>query len=416
MNELIEKAQQAKWSREQLALLTTEEKNEALQHMAEALENERNFIVAENKKDIDEAKEANISAALIDRLTLSDQRVIGMANGLRQVAELENPIGEITEEWTRPNGLLIQKQRVPLGVIGMIYEARPNVTAEASALCLKAGNAVLLRGSSSASHSNQAIVDVLKRALEDTALPPTALQLLTDTSRETANEMLKLTDYLDVLIPRGGAGLIQHVVKEAAVPVLETGVGNCHVYIDASAKKEMAIQIAVDAKTDRPSVCNACETILLHADWADNYLVELSEELRKQGVTIRGNEKARALDGNIERVSEEDWSCEYLDLTVALNIVDSTEDAIRHIQSYGTGHSEAIVSEEPLSVENFTSRIDAAALYHNASTRFTDGEEFGFGAEIGISTQKLHVRGPMGLTALTSNKYLIKGTGQTKSK
>ena len=414
MSELIEKAKKASEIASTLAVKSTEQKNAALKLIAEQLLAETEYILAENEKDLANGRENNIGDYLLDRLKLTEGRIKDMAEGLEQVITLTDPVGEILEKWERPNGLQIEKVRVPLGVIGMIYEARPNVTVDASSLCLKTGNAVLLRGSTSAIHSNKAIVEVIHRALEKSELPIETVQLLEDTSRETASEMFKLNEYLDVLIPRGGAGLIQSVVKNASVPVLETGVGNCHVYIDDAANTEMAISIAVNAKTQRPSVCNSAETILVHKDWAEKNFDALIGALKEKNVEIRANEKACQLDESLATATEDDWETEYLDLTVAIRVVDSLEDAINHIQTYGTKHSEAIVTENKDNVETFFKLVDAAALYHNASTRFTDGFEFGFGAEIGISTQKLHARGPMGLPALTSTKYIVRGTGQIK--
>lgn len=415
MSELIEKAKLAKQAAQTLALLSTQEKNEALLAMADALLANAAYLLTENLKDVEVGEEKGVQPNLLDRLRLTDTRIQDMAEGLRQVATLADPIGELLEEWERPNGLHIKKIRVPLGVIGMIYEARPNVTVDASSLCLKAGNAVVLRGSSSAIHSNKALVRVLHEALEQSAIPAHALQLIEDTRRETATHMFKLNAYLDVLIPRGGAGLIQSVVEQASVPVLETGVGNCHVYIDETAEPEMAIRIAVNAKTQRPSVCNAAETLLVHEKWAASHLLTLTEALRERGVEIRGNEAACELDPKLSRATEADWATEYLDFIVALRVVSHLDDVISHIRHYGTRHSESILTEDPAAVETFFNQIDAAALYHNASTRFTDGFEFGFGAEIGISTQKLHARGPMGLPALTSTKYLVEGSGQIKA-
>ncbi|PSL50798.1 glutamate-5-semialdehyde dehydrogenase [Salsuginibacillus halophilus] len=414
MSSVMKKAKAAKSAKEQLALLSREEKDDALEAMATALTKEASWILAENEKDMQAGRENGLSEALLDRLALTKERIHSIAEGVREVKKLPDPIGDTVRTWERPNGIQIEEVRVPLGVIGMIYEARPNVTADASALCLKSGNPVLLRGSSSAFQTNKAIVDVLHRALDETKLPSLALQLVEDTSREAAHEMLHLTEDLDVIIPRGGASLIQHVVKNASVPVLETGVGNCHVYIDESADDRMGVQIAVNAKTDRPSVCNACETVLIHRDWADQYAASLVEELKAKGVAIRGDDYMQAHFDGITPAETNDWHEEYLNLTVAIRTVPSLNDAIRHIQTYGTGHSEAIVTEETGAADEFMARIDAAALYHNASTRFTDGNEFGFGAEIGISTQKMHVRGPMGLEALTASKYLVRGNGQIK--
>ncbi|MFC0473401.1 glutamate-5-semialdehyde dehydrogenase [Halalkalibacter kiskunsagensis] len=414
MNELRIKAQNAKESARVLATKTTQEKNEALTLMAIQLMKEESYLLTENAKDVQIARKNGTNAGIIDRLTLTSERLQDIAEGLKQVASLTDPVGESLSKTTRPNGLHIEKVRVPLGVIGMIYEARPNVTIDASSLCLKAGNAVLLRGSSSAIHSNTALVAVVQRALEKTSIPVEAIQLIEDTSRETATEMFTLNEYLDVLIPRGGASLIQSVVKNASVPVLETGVGNCHLFIDRSAKPEMAISIAVNAKTQRPSVCNTIETILVDHQWADAHFQDLLHSLDEKGVAFVGDEKTQSYDQRIKAADEADWATEFLELKVALKIVDSVDEAISHIHVYGTKHSESIISEDAKNIQTFLNQIDAAAVYHNASTRFTDGFEFGFGAEIGISTQKLHARGPMGLEALTSTKYIVQGTGQVK--
>lgn len=414
MSELIQKARKAKKITEQLAVTSTADKNAALALISEQLIAEMDYILAENEKDLQAGKKNGLSEALLDRLSLTEARVRDIADGLRQVIELTDPVGEVLETIERENGLQIEKVRVPLGVIGMIYEARPNVTVDASSLCLKTGNAVLLRGSSSAIYSNKALVAVTHRALEKSNLPIETVQLLEDTSRETASEMFKLNEYLDVLIPRGSANLIQTVIKNASVPVLETGAGNCHLYIDANAKKEMALPITINAKVQRPSVCNAAETILVHKDWANEHLPALIAELKAHDVKIYADEAARAIDSSLGIATEDDWKDEYLNLSVALKIVPTLADAIEHIRKYGTKHSEAIITESDENAVTFLNRVDAAAVYHNASTRFTDGAEFGFGAEIGISTQKLHARGPMGLPALTSTKYVIHGTGQIR--
>ncbi|ARK29459.1 glutamate-5-semialdehyde dehydrogenase [Halalkalibacter krulwichiae] len=414
MSELLSKAKKASECARFLSTLTTEEKNNALNKIAKQLLQEEAYLLEENEKDIQVARSNGTPEGLIDRLTLTSERLHDMAEGLKQVASLQDPVGEVLSSHTRPNGLQINKVRVPLGVIGMIYEARPNVTIDASSLCLKAGNAVLLRGSSSAIHSNTALVKVVQRALEQTNIPIEAIQLLEDTSRDTATEMFTLNEYLDVLIPRGGASLIQSVVKNASVPVLETGVGNCHLFIDESAKKEMAISIAVNAKTQRPSVCNAIETILVDQQWAKEHFQELLDALAEKNVSFVGDEKTQTWDNRIKQAEQADWENEFLDLIVAIKIVDTLEEAITHIHTYGTKHSESIISEDAANVVAFLNRVDAAAVYHNASTRFTDGFEFGFGAEIGISTQKLHARGPMGLEALTSTKYIVQGSGQVK--
>lgn len=414
MSEIIGKARRAKEITYQLATLTTKQKNEALVAMASMLESETEAILIANEMDVKNGQDAGQTKTLLDRLTLTESRIKDMADGLRQVAELTDPIGETIQTIDRPNGLRIEKKRVPLGVIGIIYEARPNVTVDAAGLCLKTGNAVILRGSSTAIHSNRQIVRCLQAALDEIALPKEAIQLVEDTSREAASELFTLNEYLDVLIPRGGASLIKTVVENASVPVLETGVGNCHVFIDETADVEMARSIAINAKTQRPSVCNAAETLLIHRKWADNHLPALLTDLHEHGVELFGEEELLKWDSSATIAKEQDWAEEYLDLKVAIKLVNSTEDAMDHIRTYGTKHSEAIVSETAEHVQAFLNGVDAAAVYHNASTRFTDGFEFGFGAEIGISTQKLHARGPMGLEALTSTKFMIFGEGQIK--
>ena len=411
--ELLQKAQQAKAAAALMAKMTTDQKNRALQFISVQLMEEQQYILKENEKDIAAGQQKGMSESLVDRLKLDEARLQDMADALVQLTELDDPVGEVLEQWQRPNGLEMTQIRVPLGVVGMIYEARPNVTVDASSLCLKTGNAVVLRGSSTAIHSNIAIVNVIHHALQKSDLPVDAVQLIEDTSRETAAQMFKLNSHLDVLIPRGGAKLIKTVVENATVPVLETGAGNCHIYIDATASVQMAIDIAINAKTQRPSVCNAIETILVQKEWAAAHLAELVEKLQQQGVAIHGDETTQQCSGVIP-AEPADWGTEYLGLEAAIKVVDSVDEAIQHINLYGTKHSEAIISETLENVEQFMMEIDAAAVYHNASTRFTDGFEFGFGAEIGISTQKLHARGPMGLPALTSTKYLIKGNGQIK--
>lgn len=412
-NDLLQKAQLAKTAAAVMAKTTTAEKNEALQLISTQLLEEQAFILGENEKDVAAGRAGGMSESLIDRLKLDAGRLSDMAEALIQLTELADPVGEVLEQWERPNGLSMTKIRVPLGVIGMIYEARPNVTVDASSLCLKTGNAVVLRGSSTAIHSNKALVQVIHHALQKSALPEEAVQLIEDTRRETAAQMFKLNSHLDVLIPRGGAKLIQTVVQNASVPVLETGAGNCHVYIDETADADMAVSIALNAKTQRPSVCNSCESILVHQEWAKDHLGKLVEALQQQNVQIHGDEAVQQY-GEVIPAGEEDWGTEYLGLEVAIKVVDSVGEAIAHVNMYGTKHSEAIISETLESVDQFFMEVDAAAVYHNASTRFTDGFEFGFGAEIGISTQKLHARGPMGLPALTSTKYLIQGNGQVK--
>ncbi|ANU14540.1 glutamate-5-semialdehyde dehydrogenase [Planococcus halocryophilus] len=413
-SELLQKAKKAKSASAILAKSTTKQKNHALRSISAQLLEEQAYILTENNKDIEVGRQNDMSESLVDRLKLDESRITDMADALIQLTKLTDPVGEVLEKWERPNGLTMSKIRVPLGVVGMIYEARPNVTVDASSLCLKTGNAVVLRGSSTAIHSNKAIVAVIHRALEKSELPVESVQLLEDTSREAASHMFKLNQYLDVLIPRGGAKLIQTVVQNSTVPVLETGAGNCHIYIDETANVQMAIDIALNAKTQRPSVCNACESILVHQAWADKHLPLLVSALQDQQVTIHGNEPVQKLSPNVIPAEEEDWGTEYLGLEVAIKTVEDVGEAIEHINTYGTKHSEAIISKTSENVDQFFMEIDAAAVYHNASTRFTDGFEFGFGAEIGISTQKLHARGPMGLPALTSTKYIIRGNGQIK--
>jgi len=412
MSELVEKAKKLQSASKRLGMLTSQEKNDALAKVAAQIVKDKEWILTENEKDIQNGKANGLSPSLLDRLLLTDERIDGIVNGIWQVIEIKDPIGETVEKWERPNGLQMQSIRVPLGVIGMVYEARPNVTVDAASLCLKAGNAVLLRGSSSAIYSNKALVHVMTEALSDTAIPSDAVQLLEDTSRETAAQMFRLNQYLDVLIPRGGAGLIQSVVQNATVPVLETGVGNCHIFIDESAQKDMAIEIVLNAKLQRPSVCNAAETVLIHERWP--YIDELVRTLQENDITLRGDENLATRYAFVEQATEEDWQIEFLAPILAIKLVTDVKDAIEHIDYYGTKHSEAIISENEQNVHLFFQAIDAAVLYHNASTRFTDGEMFGFGAEIGISTQKLHARGPMGLKAITTTKTIVRGTGQVR--
>lgn len=413
-SELLQKAIQAKQASAILAKATTKQKNNALRAISMHLLEEQAYILEENSKDVETGRQNGMSESLVDRLQLDQLRLKDMADALIQLTKLADPVGEVLEKWERPNGLTMSKIRVPLGVVGMIYEARPNVTVDASSLCLKTGNAVVLRGSSTAIHSNKALVAVIRRALEKTDLPVESVQLLEDTSREAASHMFKLNQYLDVLIPRGGAKLIQTVVQNSTVPVLETGAGNCHIYIDETADVKMAIAISLNAKTQRPSVCNSCESILVHKAWAEKHLPQLLAALQEQQVKIHGDQGAQELSPNVIPAEEADWGTEYLGLEVAMKTVEGVSEAIEHINTYGTKHSEAIISSSSENVDQFFMEIDAAAVYHNASTRFTDGFEFGFGAEIGISTQKLHARGPMGLPALTSTKYIVRGNGQIK--
>lgn len=414
MFDLISVARQAKETSFTLANATTAEKNNALQLISTELIAQQDYIIKENQRDIKSSKEKGVTESIIDRLRLDKKRIEEMSHALEQLMTLEDPIGTILEEWERPNGLMIKKVSVPIGVIGIIYEARPNVTVDAASLCLKTGNAVLLRGSSSAIYSNKAIVSVIQEALAKSSLPIHAVQLIDDTSRETAEKMFRLNDYLDVLIPRGSKNLIDTVVKKSSVPVLETGAGNCHLFIDETADPEMSVQIAINAKTQRPSVCNSIETILVHEKWLKEHGDLLINALYDHDVQMRADAKVIEMRLELPLATEEDWQTEYLDKKVAIKTVASVNEAIEHVNRYTTKHSEAIVSENNSNVVTFMNQVDAACVYHNASTRFTDGFEFGFGAEIGISTQKLHARGPMGLKALTSTKYTLYGDGQIK--
>ena len=392
-----------------------EEKNQALLAVADALEAKAEYLIEENQKDIEHAKQNQMSEALIDRLALNETRVAGMAEGIRQVVSLEDPIGTVSNMKKRPNGLKIGTKRVPIGVIGIIYESRPNVTADAFSLTFKTGNAVILRGGSDAIHSNTAITNVIRQTLEQCGVTPDAIQLVTDTSRETATKMMQMNGYIDVLIPRGGAGLIRSVVQNATVPVIETGTGNCHVYVDQYADLSMAVKIVDNAKTQRLGTCNTCESLVVHKEIAEKAVPAIVSALKAKDIEIRGDERSMQLDSYIIPAAEEDWGTEYLDRIISLKIVDDIDEAIAHINRYNTKHSEAIVTQNYHNAQKFLDEIDAAAVYVNASTRFTDGFEFGFGAEIGISTQKIHARGPMGLEALTTTKYIIYGDGQIRS-
>ncbi|EOS41288.1 glutamate-5-semialdehyde dehydrogenase [Lachnospiraceae bacterium M18-1] len=396
------------------AKLGTNEKNKGLLAAAGELCARSEYLLEENEKDLKAAEEKGVKKSLLDRLRLTEQRIKDMAEGLEQVAALEDPIGEVLSMKNRPNGLQIGKKRVPMGVVGIIYESRPNVTADAFGLCFKTGNAVILRGGSDAIHSNLAITEVIKAGLKKENLPQDAILLVEDTSRATVGEMMKLHDYIDVLIPRGGAGLIANVVENSTVPVIETGTGNCHIFVDASADIGRAADIIENAKTQRMGVCNACESLVIHGAAAKDALPLISKRLMAHQVEIRGDERSREIVPEILPASEEDWGTEYLDAVISVKIVDSVEEAIAHINRYNTGHSESILTKDYDNALKFQDEVDAAAVYVNASTRFTDGFEFGFGAEIGISTQKLHARGPMGLEALTSTKYIIFGNGQIR--
>ncbi|KJZ84689.1 MULTISPECIES: glutamate-5-semialdehyde dehydrogenase [Clostridium] len=404
----------AKEASYELGAASTKEKDKALLAMAQELIENTNEILEANRIDLKNAEIKGTPKAMLDRLALDKDRIKAMADGLKEVVNLQDPVGEVVSMWQRPNGLQIGQKRVPMGVIGIIYESRPNVTCDAAGLCLKTGNASILRGGSDAINSNKAIMVALTKGIERAGLPKECVQLIEDTSREVATEMMKLNEYIDVLIPRGGAGLIQSVVKNATVPVIETGTGNCHIYVDESCDFDMAVKIAVNAKASRPSVCNAAEKLLVNEKIAKDFLPIAVKVLRENGVVLRGDEASQAIINDIEKANEEDWSKEYLDYIMAVKIVKDVDEAINHINKYGTGHSEAIITESYKNSQKFLQRVDAAAVYVNASTRFTDGSEFGFGAEIGISTQKLHARGPMGLKELTTIKYIIYGNGQIR--
>lgn len=413
-SEVIRKATLAQEAATIMNRLTTEQKNTALSRMADALLAAQDEIIAANELDLQRGRDNGTSPSLLDRLALNRERIAAIADGLRQIIDLPDPVGELLEKFDRPNGLKVEKIRVPLGVIGMIYEARPNVTVDAAGLCLKTGNSVVLRGGSAALESNRKIIEVLQDALRSTDLPADAIQLIEDSDRASVNEMLKLNGLLDVIIPRGGASLIRNVVENATVPVIETGAGICHTFVDESADYAMASDIAFNAKVQRPSVCNAMETLLVHEAFADRHLASLADRFVAAGVELRGCERTVQLLPNAKPATEEDYRTEYNDFILNIRIVPDLDAALNHIRLNGTKHSECIVTENTGNAERFIQEVDASAVYHNASTRFTDGFEFGFGAEIGISTQKLHARGPMGLPALTSTKYKIHGTGQIR--
>ncbi len=388
--------------------------DKALNAIAAALEKNSQYILEENAKDIRAAADAGISDAMIDRLTLTQSRISGMADGMRQVASSENPVGKVLWGETRPNGMKIEKVCVPIGVIAVIFEARPNVTADAAAICLKAGNSVILKGGKEAINSNKAVAAVMRNALADSGLPEDCIILIDNISREAATELMRLNGYVDLLIPRGGAGLIRSVVENATVPVIETGVGNCHIYVDKDADIDMAASIVTNAKASRVSVCNACEGLLIHRDIAEMALLAIGEKLSEKNVEIRGDEAVCEILPYAVAATEDDWATEYLDYKISVKVVEDIDEAISHISKYGTGHSEAIITDSYAAAEKFKSEVDAAAVYVNASTRFTDGGEFGFGAEIGISTQKLHARGPLGIAHMVSSKYIISGNGQIR--
>jgi len=414
MDELIIIGKKARLASGQLAHLTSHKKNRVLLRVAGLLEKESGVLLKANAADLAQAARMNLKGAIVERLTLSEAKISGIAEGLKQIAQLEDPIGEIEEMKKRPNGLLIGKKRVPLGVVGVIYESRPNVTADVAGLCLKTGNVCVLRGGKEAFRSNRAIVKLFHRAIEEERLDPNMVQLVQDTTRESAVAMMQLNEYLDILIPRGGAGLIQTVVENSRVPVIETGVGNCHVYVDEAADLQMAISIVYNAKTQRPGVCNAAESLLVHKDVAKVVLPSIGASLMDGGVEIRGDKATCQLVSGAVPARKEDWATEYLDLVISSKVVASLEEAVDHINIHGSKHSESIITENYSHAQYFLERVDAAAVYVNASTRFTDGFEFGYGAEIGISTQKLHARGPMGLKELTTNKYVVYGSGQVR--
>ena len=414
MSEVQMRGKAAKTASYQIVEATTEEKNTALLLIAEQLIKDQANIIDANKKDVENGRENGLDKSVLDRIMLNEERIEAMANAIKSLVDLHDPIGEVLEESTLDNGLNVNKVRVPIGVIGMIYEARPNVTIDAATLALKTSNAVILRGSSSAIHSNIALVASIHQALKKSALPVDAVQLIEDTARETAQELFQLNDYLDVLIPRGGEKLIKTVIRESTVPAIETGAGNCHAFIDASAKQKMAEEIVLNAKLQRPSVCNAIESLLIHKEWFEQYGIELLDKLHEQDVKIIADEQITKAFPKATLATKDDWAKEYLDLTMSVKLVSNTAEAIEHINTYGTHHSETIITEDEKSKQAFLQTVDASSVYHNASTRFTDGFEFGYGAEIGISTQKLHARGPMGLQALTSTKFIVQGTGQVR--
>lgn len=414
METLVELGEKAKKASRYLAQASSKEKNTALQLMSQALLENTSAILAANLQDLAAAKENHIAETLLDRLVLNEERLQAMADGLIQIAELPDPVGLVSGMWKNEADLTIGKQSVPLGVIGIIYESRPNVTTDAGALCFKSGNAVILRGGKEAIHSNKALVTILQQALAKTNFPTTAIQLVEDTTRETSRDMMRLNRYLDVLIPRGGTRLIQTVMETATVPVIETGTGNCHVYINKDAQLKMATEIIVNAKCSRPSVCNAAETLLIHEDVAAEFLPVIEAALAEYHVELRADETALSILKKAIPATEEDWETEFLDFILAVKVVSSLDEAITHINQYSTGHSEAIVTDNYFAGQQFHREVDSSTVYINASTRFTDGFEFGFGAEIGISTQKLHARGPMGLAELTSSKYIVFGEGQIR--
>lgn len=414
MNELIIKGKAAKEASKVLRTASQVKKNEALKLIAETIKANKDYIIAENKKDLEKAKENGVKDTMLDRLKLTEQRINDMVEGAYKVAGLDDPVGEVISMWQRPNGLRIGKKRVPLGIIGIIYEARPNVTVDAALLCLKTSNVAILKGGKEALYSNIALVKLMREALKKAGLPLDTVNIIEDVRRETTVEFMKLNEYLDVLIPRGGAGLIKAVVENATVPVIETGTGNCHIYVDSEYDMKMAKEIIINAKVQRPSVCNACESLVIHKDVADDFLPYIYNALCEHNVEVRGCEKSCKIVKEMKKASDADFYTEYNDFIISVKVVDCIDDAIEHINSHSTGHSEAIVTTNYFNSERFLNEIDSACVYVNASTRFTDGFEFGFGAEIGISTQRLHARGPMGLNELTTEKYVIYGEGQVR--
>lgn len=414
MSQVEEICRKAAGIKYEIQKLSTEQKNEALLAAADKLVQNTEKILAANSEDVEAARANHMSAGLIDRLALSESRILQIAVGLRQVADLPDPVGEVMDKFTRPNGMVIRKVRVPMGVIGMIYESRPNVTADAFALCFKAGSAVVLKGGSDAIHSNIAITEVLREALQEEGINPDAVQLIATTDRAATREFMTMRQYVDVLIPRGGAGLIRAVVENSRIPVIETGTGNCHIYVDRDADLDKAIPIIINAKTQRVGVCNAAESLVVHSDIRDRFLPVFSKAMQEHHVTLRADEPSRVLLPGSEPATEDDFGREYLDLMMSVKTVDSLDEAIAHINKYHTGHSDCIITENREAADRFLQEIDSACVYVNVSTRFTDGFEFGFGAEIGISTQKLHARGPMGLREITSYKYQITGDGQIR--
>jgi glutamate-5-semialdehyde dehydrogenase len=411
---IVEICKKAKAASVKLAKLSTDEKNTALCRMANALEVNMEKILSANQADVEAAKAKGLKTSLLDRLALDKSKVQNMAKCLREVSSLADPIGTIINSWTRPNGLIISQVRVPMGVVGIIYESRPDVTSDAAGICIKSGNAVILRGGSDALNSNVAIGEVLRGALVGAGLPEDAVQVVASTERSVAEELMRMREYIDVLIPRGGADLIKTVVEKSRIPVIETGTGNCHIYVEEDADLAMATPILINAKVQRPGTCNAAEKLLVHSKIAESYLPVIVAELRKQGVEVRGDEKTRKIVPNVKAATEEDWYTEYLDLIIGVKVVENLTEAIEHINKYGTKHSESIITKDFGKATRFMQEIDSAAVYWNASTRFTDGNQFGLGAEIGISTQKLHARGPMSVQHLTTTKYVILGDGQIR--